>query len=254
MGKFGCVFFVFYATIALAQTAIPLKLNGKVKTNYGTPEGFYVINLKTEQAVITDKGGYFSIAAIVGDTLLFSAAQYNGIRVILTARDFEQGSLSVQMEPIMNQLDEVVIRRYNNINAVSLGIIPADQRSYTAAERKLRTATGLNPTATAGGMAGGSISADPLLNFFSGRTAMLKKELKVEKKEFYLRQLDNMFDKNHFVNKLKIPLDYVKGFEYYAVENEQFTKILNSKNLISTEFLLAELARKYNEIIACENE
>jgi hypothetical protein len=28
----------------------------------------------------------------------------------------------------MNQLDEVVIRRYNNINAVSLGIIPANQK------------------------------------------------------------------------------------------------------------------------------
>jgi hypothetical protein len=40
----------------------------------------------------------------------------------------------------MNQLDEVVIRRYNNINAVSLGIIPANQKSYTPAERKLRTA------------------------------------------------------------------------------------------------------------------
>jgi hypothetical protein len=34
----------------------------------------------------------------------------------------------------MNQLDEVVIRRYN-INAVSLGIIPANQKSYTPAER-----------------------------------------------------------------------------------------------------------------------
>lgn len=83
---------------------------------------------------------------------------------------------------------------------------------------------------------------------------MLKKELKVEKKEFYLEQLDNMFDKNHFVNKLKIPLEYVKGFEYYAVESDQFTKILSSNNLISAEFLLAELARKYNEIIACENK
>ncbi|HEY4618681.1 MAG TPA: hypothetical protein VIH09_10855, partial [Flavobacterium sp.] len=95
---------------------------------------------------------------------------------------------------------------------------------------------------------------DPIINLFSGRTAMLKKELKIEKKESYLKQLDDMFDKNHFVNKLKIPLDYVKGFEYYAVENEQFTKILSSKNLTSTEFLLAELATKYNEIIACENE
>jgi hypothetical protein len=45
----------------------------------------------------------------------------------------------------MNQLDEVVIRRYNNINAVSLGIIPANQKSYTPAERKLRTAGDFKP-------------------------------------------------------------------------------------------------------------
>ena len=103
-------------------------------------------------------------------------------------------------------------------------------------------------------MAGGSISADPLINFLTGRTAMLKKEVKIEKKEFYLRQLDAMFDRSHFVDKLKIPADYVKGFEYYAVDNEKFTVILESQNKVTTEFLLGELAIKYNEIIACENE
>lgn len=254
MGKFNCVFFVLFASAALAQTTIPRKLRGKLRTDFARPEGFYVINLKTEQAKITDEGGYFSIAAVVGDTLLFSASQFKGVRVVITAKDFEQESFSIQMQPIMNQLNEVVIKRYDNINAVSLGIIPPNQRSYTAAERKLKTATGLNPTATAGSMAGGSISADPLLNFLSGRTAMLKKELKVERKEIYLKQLDNMFDKNHFVNKLKIPLDYVKGFEYYAVDNDKFTKILNQKNITTTEFLLGELATKYKEIIARENK
>jgi hypothetical protein len=149
------------------------------------------------------------------------------------------------MEPIMNDLNEVVIRRYDSINAISFRIVAADQRSYTVAERKYATASSgrLNP-----------MGLDPLLNFISGRTTMLKKELKVEKKEFYLGQLDYIFDKNHFVNKLNIPLAYVKGFEYYAVGNEKFTNILSSKNLISTEFLLAELATIYNEIIACENE
>lgn len=254
MNRFGFVFFVLFVTAAWAQESIPIKLSGMVRTDFATAEGFYVINLKTEQAVITDNGGYFSISAAVGDSLLFSAAQFSAIRIVLNAHDFQDKLFIVQMEPIMNQLNEVVIRRYDNINAASLGIIPFNQKSYTAAERKLKTATGLNATATAGSMAGGSISVDPLLNLISGRTAMLKKELIIEKKEFYLKQLDIMFDKNHFVNKLKIPLDYVKGFEYYAVENDQFTKILGSNNLISTEFLLAELARKYNEIISCENE
>jgi hypothetical protein len=254
MGRFACVFFVLFAITSWAQTVIPAKLSGKVSADFSASEGFYVINLKTEQAVITDSQGCFSIEANVGDTLLFSALQFRGVRVALTASDFENKLLLVEMKPIMNQLDEVVIRRYDNINAVSLGIIPSSQRRYSAAERKLKTATGLNPTATAGSMTGGSVSVDPLLNLISGRTAMLKKELKVEKKQFYLKQLDNMFDENHFVNKLNIPLVYIKGFEYYAVENEKFTKILSSKNLISTEFLLAELATKYNEIIACENE
>jgi hypothetical protein len=254
MGKFGYVFFVLFATAALAQTTIPRNLRGKLKADFGTPEGFYVINLKTEQAEITDDGGYFSIPAIVGDTLLFSAAQFRGVRVVVTSDDFGEELLSVQMESIMNQLDEVVIRRYSNINAVSLGVIPAGQKSYTAAERKLKTATGLNPTAAAGSMAGGSVSLDPLFNIISGRTAMLKKELKVEKKEIYLVMLDEMFDIDHYNNKFKIPLDYVKGFKYYAVDNDKFTIILNQKNITTTEFLLGELATKYKEIIARENK
>jgi hypothetical protein len=69
-----------------------------------------------------------------------------------------------------------------------------------------------------------------------------------------MKLLENMFSIEHFVERLKIPAEYVKGFEYYAVENESFTKILNSKNKTSTEFLLGELAVKYKDIIAIENK
>ena len=148
----------------------------------------------------------------------------------------------------------MLIKIYDNINAESLGIIPEGQKKYTAAERKLKTATALNATANGGGMVGGSISADPLLNFFSGRTAMLKKEIAVEKKELFMRMLENMFSLEHFIDRLKIPAEYVKGFEYYAVENDKFTVVLNSKNKTSTEFLLGELAEKYKAIIASESK
>ena len=83
---------------------------------------------------------------------------------------------------------------------------------------------------------------------------MLKKEVKVEKKEYFMRLLEKMFTLDHFVNRLSIPKEYVKGFEYYAIENDKFAVILNSKNKTSTEFLLAELAVKYKEIIASENK
>ncbi|MFV5694725.1 hypothetical protein ACM55G_04710 [Flavobacterium sp. LB3P122] len=178
MSRVVCLFFILVASKAFAQGPIPVKLNGKVIAEMSDLEGIYVINLKTEKATITEKSGYFSISAVVGDILMFSVVQFKELRIVLTQKHFENDFLFVKMEPIMNVLKEVVVRRgYDNINAVSLGIIPKGQKSYTEAERKLYTATDLNASASLSGMAGGSVSADPLLNFISGRTGMLKKTI-----------------------------------------------------------------------------
>lgn len=235
----------------VAQETPRVKLKGKVISDFSVLEGIYVINIKTEQALITDKEGNFSILAKVGDTLLFTQGQFKEIRIGLTQKDFEQEMLTVKMIPLVNLLREVIVR--SGINAVSMGIIPKGQKNYTPAERKLYTASHLNASANAGSMMGGSISADPLLNWFSGRTKMLKKELEVEKKESYLRQLENLFTTDYFVNTLKIPTEYVKEFEYYSIENERFITVLKSKNVTMTTFLIGELANKYKEIIAGEN-
>ncbi|GAA6767366.1 hypothetical protein AAFH68_33150 [Flavobacterium sp. CGRL1] len=229
-------------------------INGKITSNTNDLEGVYVVNAQTEAMTTTNASGAFSILAKPDDVLVFSSIQFKENRVLLTCENFTDLNFTVRMNLVMHQLQEVVIKRYDNINAVALGIVPSGQKSYTEAERKLRTATALDATANAGTMAGGSISADPLLNFLSGRTAMLKKEVEVEKKEFFMKLLERMFSLEHFVERLKIPAEYVKGFEYYAVENKQFTTILNSKNKTSTEFLLGELAVKYKEIIAGEGK
>lgn len=229
-------------------------INGKITSNTNDLEGVYVVNAQTEAMTTTNSSGAFSILAKPDDVLVFSSIQFKENKVLLTCENFTDLNFTVRMNLVMHQLQEVVIKRYDNINAVALGIVPSGQKSYTEAERKLRTATALDATANAGTMAGGSISADPLLNFLSGRTAMLKKEVEVEKKEFFMKLLERMFSLEHFVERLKIPAEYVKGFEYYAVENKQFTTILNSKNKTSTEFLLGELAVKYKEIIAGEGK
>jgi hypothetical protein len=207
-------------------------------------EGIYVINLKTENATITDKEGYFYIKAAVGDSLLLSSVQFKSVKKVITTQDVQSKLFFVKMSPIMNELKEVVIKR-PSVSAESLGIIPYGQKKYTPAERKLATASSgrLNP-----------LGLDPLLNYFSGRTAMLKKELEVEKKEGYMVQLENLFDKNHFVNTLHIPSDYVKGFLYFAVENPKFTRVLKTKNRTSIEFLMSELAVQYKETIATKKE
>lgn len=252
--KITCFLVVIAGQACLAQTQDRSVLNGKIVSSVSNAEGVYVINAQTEETVTSDASGSFSIMAKADDVLVFSSVTFKEKRIMVKQEDFSNINFTVTLNMVMYQLQEVVIKRYDNINAESLGIIPEGQKKYTAAERKLRTATALDATANGGGMVGGSISADPLLNFFSGRTAMLKKEAVVEKKEFFMRLLENMFSLEHFIERLKIPAEYVKGFEYYAVDNEKFTIVLNSKNKTSTEFLLGELAVKYKEIIAGENK
>ena len=245
------LFLAFAAMQVVAQENPGILLKGRLTADFSVLEGVYVINKKTEKASITDQEGHFKVQAVVGDTLLFSATQFRELKMVLTAKDFEQEMILVKMKPVINQLDEVIVR--NGINAVSMGIIPKGQRIYTPAERRLNTANNLNASLNAGTMMGGSVSADPLLNWISGRTKMLKKGVAVEKKEFYLTQLENMFSDDYLISKLKIPSEYVKGFAYYVVENEQLVSNLKMKNKSMTAFLLGELAIKYKEIIASEN-
>lgn len=233
-------FIVFWCTAHLfAQENGTVACRGKVNADMTDLEGIYVINLNTENATITDSKGFFTINAKAGDSLLLSSVQFKSVNKIITTQDLSN-LFFVNMYPIMNELKEVVVKR-PTVSAESLGIIPYGQKKYTPAERKYAVASSgrLNP-----------MGLDPLLNYFSGRTAMLKKELEVEKKEGYLVQLENLFDNNHYVNTLHIPSDYVKGFMYFAVENPKFTRVLKTKNRTSIEFLMSELAAQYNEIIA----
>jgi aspartate 1-decarboxylase len=248
INKIACFFLVIWGQNVCSQIQERTVVNGKIASNSSDLEGVYVINAQTEAMTVTNASGAFSILANVGDTLVFSSIQFKEKRVLLAADNFSDINFTVKLSMIMHQLQEVVIKNYNGINAESLGIVPYGQKTYTQAERKLHTATDLDAHLGLGG----SISLDPILNVFSGRTAMLKKEAEVEKKEAFMKLLEHMFTQEHFVDRLKIPLEYVKGFEYYAVENDKFTIILNSKNKTSTEFLLAELATKYKEIIASE--
>jgi hypothetical protein len=243
-----CCLLLFVSSIVVSQQSIPTAVQGKVCTVMRNLEGVYVINLKSEHMVQTDKNGDFAISAVKGDTLVFSMFQYNRVKLVLTEESIKGQKVEVKMYPLMNYLDEVIITRYSHLNAVSLGIVPAGQSTYAPAERKLKAASDF-------GWAGGaSVGLDPLLNIISGRTAMLKKELEVEKKEKFILQLQYMFEESHFVSKLKIPLLYVKGFIYYAVENPKFTTVLETKNKVSIEFLLAQLAEMYKEGVAGETK
>ena len=235
--KLPLLFLFSLFCISVSAQDFPQKTcRGKIIAGISSLEGINVINLRTEKYAVTDKEGYFSIQAAVCDTLMFSGVQFNPVKIELSQEQANDELLYVKMEPLVTELREVVLRQYKNINAVALGIIPAGQKQYTPAERRLKTASG------------GILTVDPLLNLFSGRTAMLKRDVETEKKAFWLERILELYQENILVSQFKIPLDYVRGFLYFVVEDKRFVESLASKDKTMATFLLTGLAEKYKSL------
>lgn len=227
--------FIILTQFVFGQTIQEKELQGKISADSTSVEGVNIVNSSSQKSCSSDKNGLFKLFAKEGDILIFSAVNLEILRKKITKQDLIPDVFSVRMSPKSNELKEVIINEHPEINAVSLGISPAGMKHYTPAERKIYTATSTN--------------VDAIINYFSGRTKMLKKELGVEKKEELLAKIDVLFEDKYYIETLKIPSDYIKGFQYYCIEDPDFGASLRSKNKTMTMFLIVPLAEKFNRII-----
>jgi hypothetical protein len=231
---------LFFPIITFAQDR--KNLNGKVASTIDDLEGIYVINKTAgDLTIATTKGGYFTIPAAAGDVILFSSISFVAQQITVTKENMEADLFVVKLEFMVRELDEVTLTQYKNLSSENLGLVQSGQRRYTPAERKL---------ATAGDMRMNPMGLDPLINWMSGRTTMLKKEVQVEKKERLMEKINYIYTEEQIINEFKIPEEYVQGFIYYIVDDVEFARALKSKNDTMARFLMDGLSVKYREIIA----
>ncbi|MFH6989011.1 carboxypeptidase-like regulatory domain-containing protein [Flavobacterium collinsii] len=229
---------LLFVQLGFTQNKTSKEIFGQIFEQSTSVDAVNIINNATQVTAVSDANGLFSIVVKEGDVLVFSAVNLEGYKKRITAEDMNSGSLQIKMTAKEVELKEVVVNENANITAENLGIIPYGQKKYTAAERKVYTAT--------------STSVDKLLNKISGRTAMLKKEVNVEKKEMLFRKMEYLFDENYYTDRLRIPVADIKGFQLYCVDDAEFAVSLDTKNKTMSMFLLTDLARKY--LIILENE
>jgi hypothetical protein len=232
------VILVFLTQLVIGQTIKEKELQGKVTVNSVLIEGVNITNTSNQKATTSDKEGIFQLVVKEGDVLVFSAVNLEILRKKINKQDLTLDLIPIQMTQKSDELKEVIVNQHPEINAVSLGISPEGMKHYTAAERKIYTANS---------------GIDRLLNKISGRTTMLKKELTVENKEGLLLKIDQLFEYKYYIETLKIPAEYIKGFQYYCVEDSSLAAALQSKNKTMTLFLIVPLAEKFNKIIQNEN-
>lgn len=232
------IFFLLVVQLSFGQKTTSKEITGQIFEQSSNVEGVNVINNTTQVTAVSDSGGLFSIVVKEGDVLVFSAVNLDPVKRRITVEDLNATSIVIKMTAKEVELKEVIVNENANITAENLGVIPYGQKKYTAAERKVYTAT--------------STSVDKLLNGISGRTAMLKKEVNVEKKEMLFRKIEYLFDENYYTERLKIPVADIKGFQLYCVDDAEFAVSLSTKNKTMSMFLITDLARKYLTIL--ENE
>lgn len=210
-------FFVSY--VALAQEKM---IKGKITANGNNVEGINLVNLVNEKSAVTDSNGEFSILAKVDDLLVFSAVNMHYKRKIIEAEDLQKEVLIIEMEPKINQLDEVVITKFADITAYGLGIISFKPKVYTDAERRMRARV--------------------------GSAAERKARIEGEKKLMLIERIGILYSDEYFIKVLKIDPDYVMAFKYYCSEQPDFMEIVNSRVKDNIKLAIIDLARKYNEL------
>jgi hypothetical protein len=219
-------------------------IHGIIKVDEAPVEGVYILNLVTEKSAISNTFGKFKLEVSEDDLIVFSAVNLNYWRRSIREVDIKKGYIEIKMTPKEEKLQEVVVAEYTKINAQDLRIIDYKPKVYTPAERRLRTAEKfrwysplLIPLV--------GMSVDGLINEISGRTAMLKKEVQVEIKEKRFQKLSYLYKEEYFGQTLKIPAEYVSGFQYYAINDEELVALMEANQKSAMEFRLATLSTEF---------
>jgi hypothetical protein len=227
---FYALFFCFAVLLASAQESM---LKGRVVSGkIGVPEAF-VINKREGAETKTNPDGTFTIKAKPGDVLVVYNTKIMVREFMLNADSFKDMPYVISVNYKVTEIEEVVITKYGNINSVSLGIVPENQKRFTVAERRLYTA------------GYGSIGLIPLINVISGRMKMLKRAYETEKQEVVLEGIREMYDEQDIQEQFSIPKEHVSGFMYYLVENKEMKIALNAKNKTYADFLMLGLSKEY---------
>ncbi len=224
-------------SISLIAQTFSKEINGQLVSDSLDVEGVLIINKNSNKSTITNKQGFFSIDARVNDSIVFSAIQFQFKLQIITYEIYENGEFVVKLDEKINKLSEVVVKPYNLsgnlaedmknvntdnvINSATLGLPNATVSLPTQSERKLYTAN--------------SGVLDPLINAITGRTKMLKKRVRLEKGDKELYKTMNSFEKDFYLNHLKISEENIIGFLFFCAADPKFD-LLQGNSLLVLEF------------------
>lgn len=230
-----------------------IQLTGKITNDSIDHEYLHVLNLTLQKGTITNEKGVFRIPVREQDTLYISAVQFKPKEVVITSEIIAKNFLELELETNVTELEDVNISDIDlsgrlgddmNIPKVEKPFNPADAGLpvytgpiITQEERKLYTATHSG---------GGIIPVNAVINAISGRTKMLKNQVRISNMEIRVQKARNLVSDSTYIYQLNIPAKYIDDFAHYIYQDKtENLQIASEENPLSLIELLMEQAPLY---------
>lgn len=236
-----------------AQEAVMLE--GRIVNDSIEHEYLHILNLTLQKGTITTESGNFTIPVRLHDTLYISALQFKHKELVITPAIYSRKYIEIALETEVTELADV------NISDVALsGRLGDDmnkpklEKPFDPAEAGLPVYTGPVLTSeerklyTATHSGGGIIPVDAVINAISGRTAYLKKIVKVSNMEIKVQEARNLIADSTYIKQLEIPARFIDDFVHYVyMDNTANLAVAASENPLSLMELLLQEAPAYLE-------
>jgi len=221
-----------FTTIATGQEK---KLHGKI-TNSKDVEGIHILNRTSGYNTITNKDGDFLITIKENDTLFISSVHYMPTKYTITQTVFQEGTLVITLQELVNELDEVVLGPNLTGNlAVDLKNIktekPLNFDDVGIPGFKGEPEEKIVPIVPGVGILT-AVDLEALYKHLSGYYKKLRIKRKWEAENQTVAQLINFYTPKFFEDAYRIPEDRLYDFLLYCIETSNIQDDFRTENYV----------------------
>ena len=250
LNKLFLILFIAFSVNAISQEVTRIKIMGKITAAKGEDvEGINIYNKSSQKGTITSETGEFDLKVAENDRVFITAMQFQSFTVIVDEGIIKSKKMDIYLNPVINQLDEVIIRPFDisgniiaDVKRVSLTSVDNHwDLSYENLEY------GYEFSADAQTSVDGNKAEDAYFNSqkqasldFIGLAGLIFPKKKSNKKQeisetdMITNAVQKRFGNNYISKTFKIPEDKVNEFIYYVEENGIDRSLLRPEN----EFVL----------------
>ena len=224
-------------------------VSGKVTAPMGEDiEGITIYNVSSQKGTVTSPDGLFELKVAENDRISVTALQFSTFVVIVDEGVIESKKMGIYLNPVVNQLEEVIVRPYDllgnitaDVNKIkTANVVPQWDLSYESLEFDYEFSAD-QYTSVKGNKAEEAFfngQRQATLNFiglagllFPKKKKRTFKELN-EDKNYVARSLRQRFSNSYLSTIFEIEEEQANEFIYYVEENGMQSSWLKEENEI----------------------